>query len=669
MEAGWGDKYSIIFLNHKNAWEMIKYSRSFFLFFTGLLCFHYLNAQITHRDLLEKSANKELAGSLIPQDQFKPFPQTPAGWKALLPDSVISGLIKRGEDALGKEFKNIPAAVMLEYKRNGNRSDYEKISFGNRNQLWSLVLAEAMEGKGRFIDQIVNGIWAISEESFWGVSAHVGIQKAGVGLPDVEDPIVDLFAAETGALLAWTDYFVGDELGKVSKLIRPRISYEIKRRILVPMTTAKYGWMGGGNPNAILNNWAPWIASNYIAANLLIEKDEQKRMQGLNIAIKIIDQYMNGLGADGGCDEGPSYWTAAGACVFDALNLLYDATHGSVNIYKDPFIQKMGSYIYKTHIDGDYFINVADAHPTLEPDGIMIFRFGKDMNDQQMKNFGSWAYHAFDEGIPGGSFHRTRALYDMLAIKDCSVYPYNDIKVPDVWFSDVQLMASRSGNGLFVATHAGNNGESHNHNDVGDFMVYANGYPVIIDVGSGTYTARTFSRNRYKLWFNTSPYHNLPTINGYAQQAGKKYAATDVKYQQEKKYSQLSMNIAEAYPAEAGVKSWLREVKINKDKDIIEVKDQYTINKKPESLTQSFMAVCSTDITTPGKIIFTLPDQSKIYLDYDKKSWSASKEKMELTTPEDQGLKHSWDGKDIWRILLTGKSLNAQQSITYKIYK
>lgn len=649
--------------------RLTKHLRSSFLFLAGALFFHSINAQITNRNLLGKSTNKELAASLISQDQFKPFPQTPAEWKALLPDSVISGIIKRGEDALGKEFKNIPVTVMLEYKRNGNRSDYEKISFGNRDQLWNLVLAEAMEGKGRFTDQIVNGIWAISEESFWGVSAHVSIQKSGVGLPDVEHPVVDLFAAETGALLAWTDYFVGNELDKVSKLIRPRISYEIKRRILVPMTTAKYGWMGGGNPNAILNNWAPWIASNYIAANLLIEKDDAKRKQGLNIAIKIIDQYINGLGADGGCDEGPSYWTAAGACVFDALNLLYDASNGRVNIYKDPFIQKMGSYIYKTHIAGNYFINVADAHPTLEPDGIMIFRFGRDMDDQQMKIFGSWAYHTFDEGIPGGRFNRTRALYDMLAIKDCSVYPYNEIKVPDVWFSDVQLMASRSGNGLFVATHAGNNGESHNHNDVGDFMVYANGYPLIIDVGSGTYTARTFSRDRYKLWFNTSPYHNLPTINGDGQQDGKRFAATDVKYQQKKKYSQLSMDIAKSYSAEAGVKSWLREVRMNKVKDEIEVEDQYTINKKPESLTQSFMTVCPTDINTPGKIVFTLPDQSKVYLDYDKKVWSANKEKMELTTPEDEGLKHSWDGKDIWRILLTNKSLNTNQSTTYKIYK
>src|SRR5476651_717006 len=316
-------------------------------------------AQLTHRGLLQKSSS-QLAQQLIPQVDFKPFPQTPEGWKAILPDTVIAKLIKLGEAALKPEFKGIPATIMLEFIRNGNRTDYERLSFEKRNQLWDLVLAESVEGKGRFTDKIVDGIWSISEESFWGISAHVGAQKAGAGLPDVQDPIVDLFDAETSAVMAWTDYFVGPQLDKVSKLIRPRIRYEIERRTLNPMLTAKYGWMGGGNAEAKLNNWAPWIASNYLAANLLIEKDEAKRLNAVKIANRILDQYIDGLGDDGGCEEGPSYWTAAGGAVYDALNLLYDVTGGKLNIYKDPFIQKMGSYIYKTHIAGTYFINVAD---------------------------------------------------------------------------------------------------------------------------------------------------------------------------------------------------------------------------------------------------------------------------------------------------------------------
>jgi len=632
------------------------------------VCYLPAQAQITHRDLLQKFSSQQLKQALIPQSQFKPFPQSPEGWKKILPDSIISMLIKKGEVALKKDFKNIPATVMLEFVRNGNRTDYEHVSFEKRNQLWDLMMAESIEGKGRFVDQIINGIWSISEESFWGISAHVGAQKAGAGLPDVQDPIVDLFAAETASVMAWTDYFVGPQLEKASKLVRPRIRYEIERRILNPMTTAKYGWMGGGKPDAKLNNWAPWIASNYITANLLIEKDETKRADALLIATKIVDQYLNGLGADGGCDEGPSYWTAAGGCVYDVLNLLYDATGTKLNIYHDPFIQKMGSYIYKTHIAGKYFINVADAHPTLTPNGLMLYRFGKDMDDKQMMAFGSWAFHAFpDENTNYEQFHRTRGLYNLSAINGCASYPAKEDDVKDMWYSDVQLMASRSNNGLFVSAHGGNNGESHNHNDVGDFTVYANGLPVIIDVGSGTYTARTFGKDRYKLWFNISPYHNLPVINGKEQGAGTVYAANDVTYNKNLNTTDLSMDIAKAYPADAGVKKWLRTVKMNKAKGI-EVSDTYDLTTAI-SLTQSFMTVCDVSLDTPGKIAFTLADKSKVYLDYDASVWTASKEKMELTSPEDQGLKHSWEGKTIWRILLTGKKLGNNGVIRYSIHK
>ncbi|WP_295655434.1 heparinase II/III family protein [uncultured Mucilaginibacter sp.] len=623
-------------------------------------------AQLIHRELLQK-ASTDLGRSLVPQNKFKPFPQTPDGWRQLLPDTVIAKIIRKGEAALKKDFKNIPATVMLEFVRTGNRTDYEKLSFEKRNQLWDLAMAEAVEGKGRFTDQIVNGIWSISEESFWGISAHVGAQKAGAGLPDVEDPIVDLFAAETAAVLAWTDYFVGPQLEKVSKLVRPRIRYEINRRIFTPMLTAKYGWMGGNNPEAKLNNWAPWIASNYITAALIMEKDDAKLLDDMNRAIKILDQYMDGLGVDGGCEEGPSYWGAAGGCVYDALNLLYDATGGKINIYKEPFIQKMGSYIYKTHIAGDYFINVADAHPTLKPDGLMMYRFGKDIGYGPMQEFGSWAYHSFKDEDGYEQFRRTRVLYDLAAISACATSPAKETDVHDAWYSDVQLMVARSDDGLFVASHGGTNGESHNHNDVGDFMVYADGYPVIIDVGSGTYTGRTFGKDRYKLWFNTSPYHNLPTINGKEQGAGLQYTASDVNYQLNKTGAGLSMDIAKAYPADAGIKNWTRTVKMSNNK--IEIDDSYAMATPLASLTQSFMTVCDVDLGTPGKIIFNLPNQGKVYLDYDASVWGIGKEKMDLVSPEDQGLKHSWDGKTIWRILLTNKMNDMNKVVKYLVYK
>lgn len=628
-----------------------------------------LYAQITQRNVLQKFTADQVKASLIPQGKWKPFPQTAEEWRRQLPDSLIKDLIKKGEAALTKPFNNIPATVALEFARTGNRAHYESLSFPKRAQLFDLVLAEAVEDKGRFTDHIVDGIWSICEESFWGANAHLGAQKAGVGLPDVEEPIVDLFAAETAANLAWADYFIGPKLDKVSKLIRPRIYYETKRRFLTPMLTAKYGWMGGGNANTVLNNWAPWIMANYLTAGLALEKDEAERNKIVNIAMKITDQYMNGLGEDGGCDEGPGYWFAAGAAVFDVLNQLADATGGQLNIYHEPFTQKMASYIYKVHIAGPYFIDVADAHPEIIPDGVMIYRYGKAINDPKMTTFGSWSFHQLQHKVIGnGPFQRTRSLYNMFALNAITADKQNYTEIPDAWLSDVELMIARTNNGLFVASHAGHNGESHNHNDVGDFMVYADGYPVIIDVGAGTYTARTFNKERYNLWFNTSAYHNVPLINGKQQGTGKKFAAADVKYDLNKSAARLTMSLQGAYPPAAGISEFKRNIIVNKSGKV-EISDNLTGTSSVQSFDQFFMTVCPVDISHAGTLLFNLPNGKNIILDYDAAVWDIKKEQMELTTPEDQGLKGNWHNKDIFRIVLSAKKPSNNMVIKYLIHR
>jgi len=407
--------------------------------------------------------------------------------------------------------------------------------------------------------------------------------------------------------------------------------------------------------------------SNYLSAALLLETDEAARTRDCRLAMQYVDLYINGLGEDGGCDEGPGYWSAAGGCVFDVLNLLYYASAGKLSVYKAPIIQKMSAYIYKTHIAGKYYINVADAHPELVPDPLMLFRFGRATGDTTMMAFGSWILHSYPPGNASyEQFHRMRGLYDLLAQTAAAQFPAREPQIGEAWFPDVQLMAARTANGLFVASHGGNNGESHNHNDVGDFIIYADGYPVIIDAGSGTYTARTFSAQRYSLWFNTSAYHNLPLINGIQQQEGAAFAASAVQYQVSKQGPRLSMDIARAWPAAAGVQSWLRTIQLDK-KGSISVTDQYSLTAPAKSLSQTFMTVADADVAKPGTIIFTLPSGRKINLQYDAAAWTAAKEKIELTTPEDQGFKQSWDNRDIYRILLTAKSPTAKGVFVYTV--
>jgi hypothetical protein len=328
----------------------------------------------------------------------------------------------------------------------------------------------------------------------------------------------------------------------------------------------------------------------------------------------------------------------------------------------------MAAYIYKVHISDDYFVNTADAHPEMVPEPMLIRRGGQETGDTIMRGFGVWLFGRGDYGnsLNQQQFHRARELFDLhdLATMGADRAPFRDIA--DAWLPDVQLMVSRLAHGLFVAAHASNNGKSHNHNDVGDFIVYAGGEPVIIDVGSGTYTARTFSKDRYLLWFNTSPFHNLPTINGQEQHEGLAYAASQVVYRKDRDKATLRMNLEKAYPAAAGVSAWKRSIEAEKTGRIV-IRDSCRATTSFAALTQSFMTVCAVDVNTPGLIIFSTDKGGKVELRYDARVWQVQKEEMNLTTPEEDGLKTSWHHRTITRILLTLKSAVQSAIFQYTI--
>ena len=163
------------------------------------------------RNLLSQACSPEtLKEKLILRDKYRPFPTVHdrGAWEGLRAETGAS-LLAGGEKYLKYEWPEMPATVFLEYARNGNRTDYENLWNARMRALQSLVFAECVENKGRFLDDIVNGLWATCEESFWGVPAHLYIQKADLGLPDPRDPIVDLFAAQTSALIGYHGVSVG----------------------------------------------------------------------------------------------------------------------------------------------------------------------------------------------------------------------------------------------------------------------------------------------------------------------------------------------------------------------------------------------------------------------------------------------------------------------------
>jgi hypothetical protein len=284
------------------------------------------------------------------------------------------------------------------------------------------------------------------------------------------------------------------------------------------------------------------------------------------------------------------------------LELLTRATNGAVNVYENDLVKKMSTYIINTHIDKTYFVNFADADPTLTPDGLLLYRLGKAVKDDRLVEFGKWANQQFSFKDVAGSM-RMRRIENLLsnATIDKSAANYKPANAS--WINDVQVMTTRTDKGLFLGAHGGHNAESHNHNDVGDFIIYQQGQPMIIDAGRGNYTARTFSSQRYQLWFTTSAYHNLPIVNGYGQKEGRQFEAKDVSYLSNEKETSLTLNIASAYPKEAGLKSWVRKVKLNRLKEQVELTEAFELNEANAPIQEVFMTICDVDLSKKGEVI------------------------------------------------------------------
>ena len=554
-------------------------------------------------------------------------------WRDSIPTEMRQSYISYGDQYAGKPWTVLPWTVFAEYKTTGNRVNYEGLCFEKRRQLAALVMAEVMEGKGRFISDIINGLGSFCEETWWGIPAHYSKPIPLTALQEV-----DLFNAETASLIVWTRYMLEKQLDAITPALCQRIDREIERRILQPAVEKDYWWKSAGM------NWNPWICSNWLACVLICEKDEARKAEAIRQIRQATRLFIDTYPEDGGCDEGPGYWDRAAASMFEIMRLL---DFGST----EPKVRKMAAYAYKTYIGNGYCVCFADAHENKAVQQVnIVYPFGLWLNDQTMRQFGAWLGRQrqvltnpaalFDKS---GNFPTLgRELFFLRHIRTFMAEQPREPLLEDVWLPDLQIMTARRGN-LYVAMKGGHNGESHNHNDVGSFIVYSNNEPLFIDPAVGEYTAQTFGKGRYAIWTMQSQYHNLPQINGTDQKDGKMFAAKVISH----KNGQLTLDIAAAYPQEAAVRSWKRTVSARATG--ITVVEDYELDACRQPVRLTLMALSPAALQ---------------HLHYDKRQFEVTVE--DISDKLDPVLQKMW-GQQMFRIILTAKSAKLKDQLRYTI--
>lgn len=253
--------------------------------------------------------------------------------------------------------------------------------------------------------------------------------------------------------------------------------------------------------------------------------------------------------------------------------------------------------------------------------------------------------------VPESLLRALPALFDAAEI---DAAPSEPLFLRDAWLDGIEVMTARehegSDRGLYLAAKGGHNRESHNHNDVGQFLVYHDGTPVLIDVGVETYTAKTFSARRYEIWTMQSAYHNLPTVGGVQQAAGREYAARAVEYEADKGYAQLSLDIAGAYPPEAGIVSWRRIARLERGATpAVHIADRFRLSAASEVML-SLMTPRPPQIDLAGGIL--LPGERTIRIAFPGDALEAASERIPI---DDARLLPVW-GDHLFRVTLTSRA-------------
>jgi hypothetical protein len=622
--------------------------------------------------LADRFSKEFLKTHLLPCQDWRPFPTAAdrLAWQDLLKYPLNKKrkkeIIRQAERALGAAWPALPATLYMEFIRNGNRDNFEVPYFERRGRLAVLALAECLEYQGRFLDEIINGLWYIMEETTWCLPAHAERHTDKENRPDVlsrlDRQTADLFACETALILAETRYLLKNELDRTSPIICQRLEREVLRRVVEPMAQRDDFWWFSGR-----NNWTPWCSANTLGAALYLLDDQEQLVDLTHKLMQAVDRFIATYGPDGGCSEGASYWGVAAGMMLIFLEFLYDRSQGAISIYHEPLIKNMGEYILKAHLDGPWFANFADCPPMVVPNRSFTYRYGERVNSPEMMDLAQWSMRGWQKAgairpviqqrFSGGDIgFILRELFWIPADAHPQPLKYHR----DAWLPDLQVMAAREteqqGRGLVLAAKAGHNDECHNHNDVGQFIILLDGRPAIIDVGVGTYTRFTFSEKRYTIWCIGAQGHNVPQVNGCFQQAGKEFRAVDVRYNADQNKVSFCMDLTKAYPATAGLASLERKIVFKREgQAAIIITDRFMARGNHLSM--------ALPLYTPGRPrqrktgVWEVPaGKNVLVLEFDPSFFKCSVQNIHL---DDRALSQVW-GKVLYKLMLTSKKRHSQ---------
>ncbi len=359
--------------------------------------------------------------------------------------------------------------------------------------LLTFALAYWIKKDETFLKKVEEGVSLLLQEPSWCLPAHNTYVRDAPPLPqpDPERPVIDLFAAETGATLS-----IVQSLVPLSSDLHESLEKALEKRIRKLYLTSHFWWMGEGDEP--MCNWTPWCTSNVLLTFFLSASSREEEVK--EKAISSLRCFLKDVGEDGAYKEGVEYWNHAALPLLVSLFLLRQmGCAAAEKMHNHPKVKALFSFPNAMRC-GSWFLNWGDCSAKAE------------VGDARMLLM----EHPFLWQGKGGEDSAHDGLVRYLSLS-CARQNIHPLPLPSFRYYPSACLAVWHKDGWDMGIRAGKNGFSHQHNDLGSLTIYRDGDPWLIDAGVETYTKKTFNEERYTIWTMRSPWHNTVNPKGDEQ--------------------------------------------------------------------------------------------------------------------------------------------------------
>lgn len=543
----------------------------------------------------------------------------------------------------------LPFSLFQAYEAGGTRAEYEQPYFDRRGRLLALTMERLLHKDEDVRKALEDIVWDICGEYTWCLPACLpGGFEASVSAKVPPEQQVDLFAAETAHALAETLFLAGAQL---NPWISHRIRSEIERRVFSPLFehSLRFAW------ESRADNWSAVCGGAIGMAALLIVADRERLAGMIDRVVRSLECFLEGFGRDGGCAEGIDYWYYGFGYYVYFADMLFQYTGGELDLLKGDNVRAIASFPHAMSLPGGSAVNYSDVRRVVLHPGI----------------------HGKLAARLGTPSPQLRAVPPLRA-EDCFRWPHITRNLlwsdPNLfgspmadatrYFEDLAVVVDRRTiDGVAVAFSAkgGHNGEPHNHNDVGQFILHVGGDHLLADPGAGLYSSDSFGERRYELLHNSSEGHSVPSVNGRLQRAGRSFAAEAKRFEQQGDKLAFELEAGRAYddPDLLSFRrsfEWAWQPPGDGAAAELRLTDTFLFAQRPMELTEQFVS-----LTTPqgeDGIVVWRGRRGIVVMSYDVSAFETSVEANE--TKDAVGAPQT-----IYRLRLRSRSLSPRMTLAF----